>query len=81
MRHVIPRSHTGPSTPANIGSHKLTLANDRTAIIDGCTAAVLGAAEAAARTAKREAAVRAAEENMAGMGGSALGSVSASGEG
>ena len=55
---------------ANIGSHKLTLANDRTAIIDGCTAAaVLGAAEAAARTAKREAAVRAAEENMAGMGG------------
>ena len=49
----------------------LTLAKDRTAIIDGCTTAALEDVvvddETALRTANRDAAVRAAEENMAAM--------------
>ena len=49
----------------------LTLAKDRTAIIDGCTTAAaledVVVDEAALRTANRDAAVRAAEENMAAI--------------
>jgi len=48
----------------NIYTHiQLTLAKDRTAIIDGCTAA-LDEVPTAARAANRDAVVRMAEENI-----------------